>query len=512
MKNKLLFATTMSLALLILISSCSPSMESHKFSFDLNYEESANQVFKVKSGEKATRIPDPIREGFTFLNWFTTNNNSTVYDFTKPVYSDKTVYAHWENSVTNSLPRMYVNLKDASGNTINIDSVQRDPYVNGTVSLYDESDVIILNEVPTEFKGRGNGSWEEDKKGYRFKFNEKQSIFGQPSSRHWAIIACQSAQFPEGTLLKNATAYNMARDVLTNIEYTTSTKSMEVYFNGYYHGVYLLTEHVRVDTGRVDIPSQFGVLDTGYLVEYDSYADYDAATNTSLVEGIHYFSVPDVKYKFTVKSPDPDDYWKTDKESKFKEQVAYIRDYVKSVYAAALRSDYSTFVTLADLPSFVDMYILHEFFKNTDTGWSSFYMYKKPSGLLYAGPAWDFDATAGSSRGDSSPEGIYVADTILSREYSAFTSSELFINLYKSSGFKNAVRLRWAEIVPDVIEYVNHFLSDAFFENKKSTFARNFVKWRGMTQSDAETYWYTSCINLRTWLLDRAAWLTEHWA
>jgi len=293
--------------------------------------------------------------------------------------------------------------------------------------------------------------------------------------------------------IRNHVAYGLVGEVLDHIEYQTSTHLIEVYINGNYHGVYSLFEHVRVDQNRINIESLYGILDTGYLIEYDSYA--------SGREGIDFFRIPGLKYAFTMKSPDPDDYQLEITEAMYRAQVAFIKSYMESVYTSIFSHDFQTLETLVDVNSMVDMYIIHELFKNTDTGWSSFYMYKKPGGKLFFGPAWDFDFTSGISRGDSSHTGLYVSNLILNR--SGFTSSEMYIELMKQPTFINLVKTRYLEI-SDLMEIKINEIFDhiALFETE---FARDGQRWH------INSNWKNEQIFVKNWLINRNTWL-RNWA
>lgn len=403
-----------------------------------------------------------------------------------------------------NLPAMLIDLYDEDGNTVALSDVDRENYVDSVITLTNTDEEYELDSIKSYFKGRGNGSWEELKKGYKIKFDKKLSLFGSEKNKHWVLIAC--ANFNDTTMSRNYLAYNMAREVFGNIEYTTPAYWIDVYVNGGYRGVYLLCEHVRVDNGRVDIESEYGVEDTGYLIEYDSYATGE--------NGVDYFRVDGLKYGFTVHSPDPGEY-ETEEggitKEQFKQQIAYIKDYVTGVYQAALSGDYATFSALADTGSFIDMYILHELFKNVDTGWSSFYLYKKPGGKLYAGPAWDFDGTTNFTevnRGDRSPQGIYVAGSV--RENSKY-NSEIYYELYKTDGFRADVNRRWKELSPSLSAFIEERLNDEVYETNKAAIGKNFVLWKLKSQEAAEEDWVEDVKILKQWLLDRIDWLNGEW-
>jgi len=399
-------------------------------------------------------------------------------------------------------PNVCISLFDDENEVYNLSDVDKENYVKSKVSINNTEEKNTLNEVDAEFKGRGNGSWIEDKKGYKIKFNKKTSLFGREKNKHWVLIPCSN--FDDKTLFKNYLAYNLTNAVFSNIEYTTNANWVNLYVNEEYRGVYLVCEHVRVGTGRVDIESEFGELDTGYLIEYDAYAEG--------TEGIDYFEIDGVKYPFTVHSPDPEDCEGKDEEfiEQYRQQVAFIQEYTANTYAAALNHDFETFSTYADVDSFVDMYILHEYFKNMDTGWSSFYLYKKPSGKIYAGPAWDFDITAAASSGNASPEGIYVAGSVL--ETSPIAASELFIALYNTEEFKDLVVKRWNELSTSIKNFINEKLDQEFCETIKFDMAKNFVLWDKISLRSALNNWVNSVNNLRTWLNKRITWLNEEWS
>lgn len=446
------------------------------------------------------KAPAVTRFGY-YLEYWTLNG--IRYEFNVMPGHSITLEAKWVK-LTN-LPAMFIDLADNSGKTVPLTSVTREAYVNSTITLTNTDEKYKLDSLQASFKGRGHGSWNEQKKCYKIKFDKKQSLFGRAKNKHWVLVAC--ANFDDVTMSRNYLAYNMANEVFDNLEYSTPAYWIDMYVNGEYRGVYLLCEHVRVGDGRVDITSEYGILDTGYLLEYDSYAAEGGA-----VEGVDYFRIDGVKYPFTVHSPDPEEYATDGNISKqaYMAQVAYIKDYVSKVYNAAYSQDFDTFAELADVNSFVDMYILHELFKNVDTGWSSFYLYKKAGGKLYSGPVWDFDGTTNTAydRGDRTPQGIYVAGA---GEVPYNYASELFINLYKSSGFRNAVKERWQVLSPKIRSFLDERLNDEVYEAYCNAMGKNFALWKHKDQTVAETDWVTDVKALKQWLVSRVAWLDMPW-
>ncbi len=459
------------------------------------------------AGESISAPDIPEYLEYKFVSW---QLDGVDFSFDTMPDEDVTLTANWLQ--LSNLPTLFIDLYDNSNNPIPIENITREFYVNSKISLENTDLEFEINSVDALFKGRGNGSWIDsgEKKGYRIKFDDGQSVLGSAVSKHWVILA--GANFDDITMYRNKLAFNMADEVFTNIDYVTSAEWVDVYFNGEYHGVYLICEHLRVDEDRVDIESEYGVLDTGYLIEYDYYAKG--------INGVDYFTVPGMKYPFSMKSPSPEDYLENGLTiGQYREQVDFIRTMVVNMVNAAMDNDLATFAEYADVDSFVDMYILHELFKNIDTGYSSFFIYRHPGGKLTAGPPWDFDATCGSTptRGNGSPNGIYVGLGV--KAFSSRTANELLISLYGNQDFKDVVIERWTIISPNIQAFIDKTLTDEMIEEYQFAIGRNFVRWptpqgfgSPISQEDAEANWANNIVILRQWMTDRINWLSTEWS
>lgn len=498
--------------------------------FQTGLSDPASACVGVKEGSPVA--PPEICPEDKVLRYWT--NGEKVYDFSLPVTEDLTLQAVWlERTV---LPATVIELRDAQGKVYSIDRVDRENYVTSTVSILNGAGTYEVFSATAGFRGRGNGSWSDSKKCFKIRFDEKQPLFGREKNRHWVLLACTN--FKDTTLLRNYTAYNLAGALFDGLEYTTNAVLTDLYINGDYRGVYVLCEQVRVGRGRVEIDGGRSAEDAGFLIEYDAYAEGR--------EGIDYFSIGEgggrtvpwggrprdnpndgiVKYDFTVHYPDSDDLAEGKiSEEEYRAQVAYIRAYILEVYTAAtVDHDLDRLSELVDMESLVDIYILEELYKNTDAGYSSFYMYKKPGGKLYFGPPWDFDGTTVAARGEENdPNGIYVAGTI--ERYGGNTSSELFIELYKTEGFRKLVSARWEALSPKIRDWFGALFTEEFYETYRYAVGRNFVRWSGgrggwggwgprpqkVTQETAEKNWISDCRTLYKWFSDRIAYLDRVW-
>jgi hypothetical protein len=164
---------------------------------------------------------------------------------------------------------------------------------------------------------------------------------------------------------------------------------VELYLNGVYEGNYELIEKVKVDTHRVNLteltetnissPQVTG----GYLMEIDQHEaePYVFQTPQGLPIGV---LDPD----FSPEVP---------------EQTAYISTYVNTaetaLFSTAFTDPTQGWRAYFDETSAINFYIVNDVMGNVDAGdfYSSNYLYKDQNNpLIYMGPVWDFDISAGN--------------------------------------------------------------------------------------------------------------------
>ena len=257
-----------------------------------------------------------------------------------------------------NLPTVVVNI--ANGEEV----IEKEKNLISNVYIISENGTDLLATSGTEIRGRGNASWNFEKKPYRLKFDEKQSPLGAPASaKKWTLISNHG----DKTLMRNILAFEVSRRV--GQPYTPFCHPVDLIINGEYRGCYQLCDQVEAASGRVPAKD-------GYLIEIDAYA-WDEEVMFASASGI----------PVTIKHPDEDDI--TD------QQRALINDYFNKFEAAALASNFtdpnSGYRKYLDLDSFLRNFIIGEFCANTDAFWSV-YMYKDAAdGKLYTGPTWDND-------------------------------------------------------------------------------------------------------------------------
>ena len=257
-----------------------------------------------------------------------------------------------------NLPTVVVNI--ANGEEV----IEKEKNLISNVYIISEDGTELLATSGTEIRGRGNASWNFEKKPYRLKFDEKQSPLGAPASaKKWTLISNHG----DKTLMRNILAFEVSRRV--GQPYTPFCHPVDLIINGEYRGCYQLCDQVEADEDRVPC-------EDGYLIEIDAYA-WDEEVMFASTSGI----------PVTIKHPDEDDI--TDQQKKF------INDYFNKFEAAALASNFTDpnngYRKYLDMDSFLRNFIIGEFCANTDAFWSV-YMYKDAAdGKLHTGPTWDND-------------------------------------------------------------------------------------------------------------------------
>ena len=257
-----------------------------------------------------------------------------------------------------NLPTVVVNI--ANGEEV----IEKEKNLISNVYIISENGTDLLATSGTEIRGRGNASWNFEKKPYRLKFDKKQSPLGAPASaKKWTLISNHG----DKTLMRNILAFEVSRRV--GQPYTPFCHPVDLIINGEYRGCYQLCDQVEADEDRVPC-------EDGYLIEIDAYA-WDEEVMFASASGI----------PVTIKHPDEDDI--TDQQKKF------INEYFNKFEAAALASNFTDqnngYRKYLDLDSFLRNFIIGEFCANTDAFWSV-YMYKDAAdGKLHTGPTWDND-------------------------------------------------------------------------------------------------------------------------
>lgn len=274
--------------------------------------------------------------------------------------------------ITN-LPTVVINTENAA------EIVSKEEEISSKVYVISDDGTKFHYAEQTGVRGRGNASWNFEKKPYRLKFDKKVRLLDAPAkAKKWTLISNHS----DKTLMRNILAFEISRRV--GAKYTPYCYPVDVIINGEYKGCYQLCDQIEVDENRVNItemePEDISgdAITGGYLIEIDAYA-YE--------EPEHSMFKSSKGIPVTIKSPDDDDITP--------QQKSYIESYFNRlenrVFAENFSDEIHGYRQLFDTESFIKHFIVGEISGNTDTYWSTYLYKERGDDKIYTGPVWDFD-------------------------------------------------------------------------------------------------------------------------
>lgn len=283
----------------------------------------------------------------------------------------------------------------------------------GDISIIGADGVTVEYVGKLEIKGRGNSTWQMEKKPYNIKLDKKTNLFGMGKTKKWSLIANHG----DPSLIRNVLAYQTAENA--GMPYTPQFTPVDVYINNEYMGAYILTTRIGVDGSNVDIYDLEGETED---VNDDDLENYPKAgmygTYAGLLEGTKkWYDIPKnpdeitggyiIEMELANRYADEASGFVTTRSQPFtmkspeyltKAQIDYISGYYQAVEDAIFEGkSMDELNKLCNVESLAQMYILNEWCSNMDFGLTSTYFYKPVGDTLYAGPAWDFDIAFGNN-------------------------------------------------------------------------------------------------------------------
>lgn len=345
-----------------------------------------------------------------------------------------------------------------------------EPYVDGTIRILDNDDPKKENYVTDEpvytsimqAKKRGHTSFSYDKPQYLMKMYQedglenKTEILGMGKGDTWIL----NGSMADKSMMRNYLPYRIASEI-GGSALAPDCKYCEVLMeteNGLeYRGVYLLQESIARGENRVNIDKyKDGESYTSYIIRRDRFTHFDVMLDTYGRESGLSEEWIGVKYPSRAKLTE--------------ETKAFIEEdfsRIEKVIYSNEESVFKTYDRYIDMDSFVDYFLINEFFGNYDAGNHSTYMYKNSGGKLYIGPVWDFD---------QSMNNYYKEEMV--PESLAFQIKPLYEQLTKDARFIDALKARYAELrkgslseehIVDVIDETKAYLTSAR--------AREWYRW-----------------------------------
>ena len=351
--------------------------------------------------------------------------------------------------------------------------ISRDDYIAGeiTISNINEDEDLVLD---LEIRGRGNSTWTFPKKPYQIRFEDKQSILGMAKDKKWILLA----NYSDKTMLRNEVAFNLSR--FSNLDWTPDSRSVELYINHEYVGVYQIVQKVEETSNRVNIGND------GYLLEVDQLSRLD--------EDDVYFESNN--YLFNIKEP---------KLDAGDDEYNIINEYIQLTENTLLGDNFTDpvegYEKYIDVASFIDWYLINEITKNNDAiFFSSVFMNYIPGGKLKMGPVWDYDISLGNINfnNNETTDGFWIKN------------ATWYARLFEDPNFVSKVKSRFNYFYNNKNIFLEQIDSSALSLSQAQ--ARNFSTWPilGTYVWPNNVYFLTyneEVVYLKEWLNERLEWL-----
>lgn len=323
-----------------------------------------------------------------------------------------------------NVPTMYLDTHSGNMDYIHAEKGNAEP---GRFRLYSPQGILEHSGTLQSINGRGNTTWYRSKKSYSITLSAQADLAQLGAAHNWVLL---SNSF-DASHLRNKAVYDFAERI--GLPYSPDSTWVDLYLNGEYTGLYLLSERNEIHPERVDVPQSGSVLVSmdmeERMVEQERpYILLDADTSLRLHSG----------------------------EKVTDELTAVFRNLDNAIQAEngidpATGKHYSE---LLDTDSWERKFLLEEVFGNVDSSSISQYFFvdgNDDSGKVYAGPVWDYDFALGSS---ATWQTETVAAFFSARPYIwSETDTPWFYGLWQKDNFRQAVISRYErEFRPQLLQ------------------------------------------------------------
>jgi hypothetical protein len=358
---------------------------------------------------------------------------------------------------------------------------------------------------------RGSSSMMFPKKNYTLEtwtpegLDTACSLLGMPKEADWVL----HGPYSDKSLIRNYLSYNLGRSIS---DYAPRTRFCELFIDGQYWGIYVLTEKIKQDSNRVNIARlkpedvEGHQLTGGYIVKIDrSAGDYTdgwfspyPGTGTSGESPFFAYHDPN---RFEI----------------VQVQKNYVQNKV-TTFEGALHGDqykdpYTGYRKYIDVGSFIDFFLLVEVSKNTDGYRLSAFLYKDRDDrdpLIHMGPIWDYNLAFGNANYLEAGNTYGWNYTVQADGWGTpFWWQRFMTDPY----FANRLNCRWHELRQGVLSDDSLMARiEQYVEELGPAIDCNFNQWPVLGQwiwpNQFVGNTYQEEINfMKNWILQRTAWI-----
>ena len=381
-------------------------------------------------------------------------------------------YEDWRDVTflqSGNVPTMYIDVASGSMDHIHARKGNKE---SGMMRLYSADGRLEDVSVVESLRGRGNSTWEWcKKKPYSMRLGQELDLLGMGKADNWVLLA---NAFDESQI-KDKLAYDLARDA--GMPYTPECQWVDLYLNGSYAGLYLLSERNEIHPERVDIPAESSVL-VSWEPEHrmiDQGYPY-VMTERGRSVRIHHSGI---------------DLETVEKLWQSAENAIYAENGMDPVTGKHWQE-------LIDLDSWAMLFLMDEIPADYDGGGNSKFFYynaSEDSGKIYAGPIWDKDDAFSTGAWELAPPNSLAASRRPGR---------MFTVLYEKEDFSDRVAQLYGSIFLPLLKEQNHSGIDAYTEQIRQAAYSNAIRW---DMDDPEE----ACRIVADFLAERTEILEDYW-
>ena len=304
-----------------------------------------------------------------------------------------------------NVPSLFISTTSGSIQSVN-SSANHSTSERATFNLLDAQGNIINIETGI-IKGRGNSTWTrtEIKKPYNIELDHNVSFFGMEKQKKWSLLA----NLFDGSELRNKIALDFS--VLLEMPFAVESQYVNLYLNGKYNGLYLLTQHIDIGGGNVHIHNlgkETNILNDFKNKRPELVEETDGEKYISYYKGEDPIEISGgylLEFLKNINIGSGGPWFETSHQHiliespKYptKAEAYYIAEYIRTVEDAIWNED-DEYKEYIDIDSWTSMYLIREFFEAWDSDINSSYLFKEiKDPIIYAGPAWDFDLSMGQT-------------------------------------------------------------------------------------------------------------------
>ena len=353
----------------------------------------------------------------------------------------------------------------------------------GSIRVYDGDGRLWHTGDLESVRGRGNATWLWEKKPYSLTLDSPADLLGMGEAEEWILLS----NAPDPSHLRNKIAYDLAAEV--GLAYSPECQWVDLYLNGEYAGLYLLTERNEIHPQRISVGAE------NFLVSME------------LEERLQ-------KQKYP--------YIKTERGTVLRiHQSDLLHSSIRQIWESAENAIFAedgkdpvsekAWTELIDLDSWAKKYLLEEILGNYDAGSvSQYFYYDKASGKIQAGPVWDMDTSMGGDFWIGRPNEILAG-----REHLwTAEDSPLFHALLQKEVFRERVAELFREVYQPAVERLCREKLDDYAMQTAASAQMNRERWPDISPKpnpeEIRSYLTDRMAFLETYLENPEAYVTVH--